>query len=106
MILLCLELVLRHRHPLLLGEVAVHQILGGDIDIGGAIAFNVVRLLVVAEYPETGSEETNTGDTCEQGHLFAAHVVIAVEVGRDWRNAVTGRAQGLRLAGEEFGQGH
>src|SRR3546814_12202204 len=58
-----LESVLRERHPLLLGEVAIHQILGRDGDLDDAILTEFLAVPAAAENTER-SEKGRDGKGC------------------------------------------
>src|SRR3546814_4652823 len=64
-----LESVLRERHPLLLGEVAIHQILGRDGDLADAILTEFLAV-PAAENPEGRQDEAAARYACQEQPLL------------------------------------
>src|SRR3546814_11930945 len=60
-----LESVLRERHPLLLGEVAIHQILGRAGDLADAILTEFFAV-PAAENPEARQDEAAARHACQE----------------------------------------
>jgi hypothetical protein len=84
------------RHPLLLREVAVHQILGRDLDLLGAIGVGGLLAFVAAEDPHGGQNQPDASDPGEQHSLLAAHRFAARQFASDRRDPALRLVEGLR----------
>src|SRR3546814_15510183 len=81
-----LESVLRERHPLLLGEVALHQILGRDGDLADAILTEFLAVPAAAENPEGGQDEGAARRACQEQTLLPSTRLVPGKVPRKRRD--------------------
>src|SRR3546814_7543028 len=82
-----LESVLRERHPLLLGEVAIHQILGRDGDLADAILTEFLAV-PAAENPEGRQDEAAARYACQEQPLLPSNRLVPGKVARKRRDAL------------------
>src|SRR3546814_5029140 len=82
-----LESVLRERHPLLLGEVAIHQILGRDGDLADAILTEFLAV-PAAENPEGRQDEAAARYACQEQPLLPSNRLVPGKVTRKRRDAL------------------
>jgi hypothetical protein len=106
-----LKAVLRKRHPFLLGEVAVDEILGGDVDLADAVVGLLRFVAVAAEDPEGRKDQAHARDAGEEQTLAAADCVIGTEIARQRGNSLFGAALAAAVertatALQEIGKSH
>ena len=102
-----LEAILGKRHPLLLGEIAVDEILGRDVDLADAIIGELGLVVVTAENPERGDDETHARSAGQEQALTAANRVIAAKVSGDRGDALFGAIiERAALAVQDVGKSH
>src|SRR3546814_183633 len=98
-----LESVLRERHPLLLGEVAIHQILGRDGDLADAILTEFLTV-PAAENPEGRQDEAAARYACQEQPLLPSNRLVPGKVARKRRDALARPTiEGRTLTVQEIG---
>ena len=102
-----LEAILGKRHPLLLGEIAVDEILGRYVDLADTIVGELGLVVVTAEDPERGNEETHARYARQQQALTAADRIIAAKVSGDRGDPFFGApVERAALAVQDVGKSH
>src|SRR3546814_15550302 len=98
-----LESVLRERHPLLLGESAIHQILGRDGDLADAILTEFLAV-PAAETPEGRQDEAAARYACQEQPLLPSNRLVPGQVARKRRDALARHPiEGSTLTAQELG---